>query len=115
MFQGIALIIILCIVYAYAETTTTIGTTGATDTTTTGATDTTGTTDATTGSTTGSTPKPSSDNKSVWDKFLELGIVNWVLIGVGVLVLACCLYSCTCFDTRKPPVSYDDIVMHKFE
>ena len=69
---------------------------------------------ATTG---GPAPAPPSepDNRPWYIKLRDLGILNLVFIGVGAVLLLLCLYASTCFDSRKPPLKYDQLAMPKFK
>ena len=61
-------------------------------------------------------PPPSNpDNRTWYEKLRDLGVVNLVFIGIGAGLLLLCLYACTCFDRRKPPLKYNDIEMQKFK
>lgn len=130
------LLCIVAIILAQDTTTdtATTATTGAVTTATTGAatTATTGAatieTSATTGSiftsltataaaaTTGAVSPPAKkDNRPWYIKLRDLGVINLVFIGIGGVLLLLFIYSCTCFDTRKPPISYDEINTGKFK
>lgn len=105
----IAILLIAIITIVYCQDTTTSGTSSnAFATAITAA-----TTTAATGSASVPPPPSKPDHRPWYIKLRDLGVLNLIFIGIGGVLLLLCIYGCTCFDSRKPPLDYNDIGMTK--
>lgn len=64
-----------------------------------------------------STPAPTTTqiiSPALVDKILKfLTIPNIIYLCIGFVLFLCVVYACTCFDRRKPPISYKEITWSK--